>query len=426
MDRKTTPLSSTVTKMMAQSNRLHSRSRVRGVVAFARTIPCLFALLLTFVSGAAADDDAPEAVEPRAIAKSELASSEARPAPGEVASIDRRSIPARAQRGLPLVLYSAENELLEQRARSKPNRQRDHARRVAARYSIMALESVPRPTEPSRYGGASAAELAPAPGLIDQPAEFGMEAGPQLELRGINGGCRPEWGDCDSVSSTDGFFHGDMVGPVVRPLTPREMGMRRLVRKLGYRQARKLLRDELTERFESDPSFRWSDYQYERDQIWFLGRSENVSTSVEENVAEFRSGVLDDETELEEEIVLLDWGPFQVDDQGSLGIDVKKILRRSRPDLELAPEEEATDEPAGQSLFAGRTYRVDSDFRFTPHFGDLTSGRGRDFFGKVKAGVSVDFFDPLIKRKYLSTEIETWHKPNGESAVFMNFVIFGK
>ena len=84
------------------------------------------------------------------------------------------------------------------------------------------------------------------------------------------------------------------------------------------------------------------------------------------------------------------------------------------------------DEPKGESLFSGKTFRIDTDVRFTPHLSEVLGGDTREFFGKVKAGVSIDFLDPLLHRRYLSTEIETWHKPNGDSAVFMNFVIWGK
>jgi len=341
-------------------------------------------------------------------------------AKSELAAVERRSgRGAASATSLPLILYSVETNDLRRRAETISTSAIEQARRIAARYSIMNLESIPLPSSDPAIHGVPVtrnSDLRSDSRRIVRPAQDGRE---------VDYGRTDLWND-DEVSDLErhGFYHDDLVGPIVRPLTPREQGLLRLSRRVASRQARKFFREDLKDRREIDPTLSFNQYQTERDTIWQLGRGRVISTTKKRS-AEFRSDVLDDEKELEQ-VDLIDWGPLRVDDSGSLGIDPKRLFRRSHPDLELAPENaEESDEPQGESLFSGNIYRVDVDFRFTPHFSEMNGGDVREFFGKVKAGVSVDFLDPLLHRRYLSTEIETWHKPDGDSAVLMNFVIWG-
>ncbi len=370
---------------------------------------------LTAVTNLDARDDDSVTVISRPSESRELAKSET-----ELAAIDRRGTTS-ARVSLPLILYSAENLALRETANSVAHSWVDHARRVAARYSIMNLETLPLPSsevvgdQPRVESG----DLRVDSRRVVPPSE------PELEGWDAKYGWRRLWSGEDVLDEhCSGFFHRDLVGPIIRPLTPREQGIRRLARKVGYRQTRKVLRTDLQDRHQIDPTFTFDMYRAERDVIWQLGRGPAFSTT-KKRTAEFRSDVLGDEQELER-VDLIDWGPLRVDDSGSLAIDLKRVFRRTRPDLEIAPPETSeTDEPQGESLFSGKIYRIDTDVRFTPHFSELVGGDGRQFFGKVKAGVSVDFFDSLLHRRTFSTEIEAWQKPNGDSAVFMNLVIWG-
>lgn len=327
------------------------------------------------------------------------------PAAGPNPAVTLARLEARRPAGVPpvsgpLILLAQQSEL----ARSRPEVEHElrlrHQRRVAARYSVMSLMTIPVPESLHEVTLAERAVTPVLPGARDVSADPA--------------------GEPDAYA---GFYHEDLVAQVDRPLSLRERGLRRLARRIAFRNARKYMRSQIKDEFETDPSYHFSDYQADRDAIWMIGREDSREDS--EVFEEFRRGVLaDDPDAVEAEINLVEWGPLQIDDQGGLSVNMRRLFRKSQapPSVELsaAKEEEATE---GESLFTGRSYALDTDLRFTPHVSELAGGGIREFFGNIKASVECDFRDPILLDTYLSTELEAQFKTNGDVAIFLNFVL---
>ncbi|MFN0060588.1 MAG: hypothetical protein ACKVX7_19200 [Planctomycetota bacterium] len=224
-----------------------------------------------------------------------------------------------------------------------------------------------------------------------------------------------------------GFFHRDLTTRVEPQVSSRGQAMNRLARRVGFRHARSIFRSDLKDRYEADPSFRYSEYEKRNEEIWQLGRGNENQAERERDALyeQLRSGVHEGKPrELERNIALIEWGPFSLDDRGGLAVRPNRLFDRDgfATDIEIDPEAK----PPGRSLMNGRTYRLDSDFKFTPHVGDLITGDMREFFGKLRGSVRVDFYNPMLQRPYLGAELEASLKPDGQSIVMFNIILYGK
>lgn len=330
------------------------------------------------------------------------------PAEVTLARLEARRAPAATRPNVPLLLLSARAKRDQERA--ELDSRSLQKRRVDARYSMLALSEIPIPESLHEVTRAESRSPQLVPG-VDQWADAHW-----LSSRSV------ESVDVDAFSADLGFYHQDLVAPNVEPLSVRERGLMRLARKLTFRNARKQMRARLKERLDEDPTYRFEDHQHDRDLVWTLGSGDDRNES--QAYEEFRRGVLaDDPEEVEREINLVEWGPIQIDDGGGLSIDIKRLFRRTEaaPTVELAAASEEKYE--GVSLFSGRSYSLDTDFRFTPHVDELARGEFREFFGKIKTSVEIDFKDPILLDTYLSTELEAQFKTNGDVTVFLNFVL---
>lgn len=243
----------------------------------------------------------------------------------------------------------------------------------------------------------------------------------------------PSLRDSDfSMSSADAVdddlalpAHRDLITPPTAPTDPRVAALGRLAHKLAFRQLRRFFRSELRDRYQEDPSHRFLDYQEERAEIGKLGRG---YSDVNENfeLQQVRQGVLqNDEERIEDDVTLVNWGPFRVDDRGQFRIDVNKLReqRQSTGKLTIAPEER--ERPLTDSLFRGRLYRLNTDLKLRPNAHSILRGDSyREMLGEIGAKIEVDFFTPIIERKFMSAELETSVDEDGDAGLFVTFTLY--
>lgn len=235
------------------------------------------------------------------------------------------------------------------------------------------------------------------------------------------------WLGVDEMWATDADTTSSYIPSPTVPRDGRFAAVGRLVNHYGFRQLRKIFRSQLRDRVEQDPTYQYLDYLAERERVSHLGRSVGRDGSLE--VAETRRTVLasrdsDSEDAAEVDLAVLSWGPFQVDDRGRLQIELEK-LREEPPSsvdaLEIAPE--ATEKPLGDSLFRGRNYRVNTALKLRPRLDRYDEGM-REVLGEVGARIEVDFFSPILERRYLGTEFETTIDEEGRTAFFVTFKLY--
>lgn len=304
------------------------------------------------------------------------------------------------------------------------------ARRVAGPFQLLAPSSdavqptvkQTRPTNRYRRSGV-AMNAIPCPHhdrMIEEPATA-------LPVARPTGQTWLHWLGIDDM--WDAPARGDAARSYIpSPTVPHDQrfaAVGRLANHYGFRQLRKMFRSQLRDRVSQDPTFRYYDYLEERDAISTLGRSNGRDGSLA--VAEARRSVLadsDSEDAAEQDLAVLSWGPLQVDDRGRLQVELQK-LREDPPssvdELEIAPEE--SEKPLGDSLFRGRSYRVNTAVKFRPRVDRYDEGF-REILGEVGGRVEVDFFTPILERRFLGTEFEATVDEEGRTAFFVTFKLY--
>lgn len=228
-----------------------------------------------------------------------------------------------------------------------------------------------------------------------------------------------------------GESHRDILIDHEDPGDPLEKALWALGERVLYREFRRYFRAELKDRFESDPSLSFEEYQDIRDKIGHLGRGGRAEDLVlEERRTELRNEYLDATTgDPERDLPILQWGPLVLDDTGGVNVDVTRLdgsKTLSQFDLAFAPSEEAFGRRAGESiLFPDERYRVRSRIKLNPDFREV----GRDWnaaLGKLSASFEIDWQAPVLERRSFSTEIGGSIDAEGRYGLYLNLVIYGK
>ena len=208
---------------------------------------------------------------------------------------------------------------------------------------------------------------------------------------------------------------------------PRWPILRRLIQKVTFRQVRRLLKGELRRQYASDPTMGHREYLSRREEISQLGRAPEERSFDLELSNEVRNDVLAIDGDDEKAVVLIDWGPFQLDDTGHFAVKAHKIGDQNQGSLDqfvVAPEE---DRAPRLPLFRDYYYKFDTDLKFRPKLNSLLHGEDYiEFLGKVAASVSWDFYTEVPHRKFFKAELETTIQPDGEVGFFVNFVIYSR
>ena len=222
-----------------------------------------------------------------------------------------------------------------------------------------------------------------------------------------------------------------------RPLSRRSQAIVRLARKEFYRHVRRMAKKEWRHRFR-DSAWSYDDYIDGVTKINQLGRApgEYDSSNVDYFYNVARNDVLDDDgLEGERELTLLEYGPFGLNDRGSLEFDLWSMARLEpkQLDLSIAPDDELKAEDdlsmrvgtAADPVYRGSCVRVRPNFRVRVDpfraLGDNPDRVLRSYGGSLEIG----FFSDILKRKLFSLEGEVKVRRNEEYGFFFNFVIEG-
>jgi hypothetical protein len=218
----------------------------------------------------------------------------------------------------------------------------------------------------------------------------------------------------------------------VRPREPsrRNQAIQQLLEKELYRQMRRLLKRQWRKQFQEDVSMTQSFYQERLSKIHQIGKSpeEFDPANIDYYYNQTRNDALRRAgNEGEKELVLLEWGAFKIDDNGSLSLDLKSIFKPEKKSQELliGPQDEFDgDGIKGKPLISGKYYRVNT--RFKVNFNPFRALRENDVQETVTSYggvVEIDFLSDILKRRLFTTEFEAELDRDGRWGVFFNIVL---
>ncbi len=140
-----------------------------------------------------------------------------------------------------------------------------------------------------------------------------------------------------------------------------------------------------------------------------------------------------------DDIHLIQWGPLTVTDRGAIDVDtsidgLQKFWTASLEDVEVAPDP-VRDAP--RRLLVGQTVRLSHKFNlrissssfFKTFYQERPEQWGDGMLQSaryVRAGIGLDFYTDILKRRYLEADIEGRYYPSGKWVVFLNIDLLGR
>lgn len=276
------------------------------------------------------------------------------------------------------------------------------------RYSGIAVNAIPLPQSTEDYVVEKRRLVDPLRDLYDIPMEEPDFLGQAAE----------------DIESTRGVVERELSQAPQTPELKRALAIQRLVEKLAFRKLRKEARSTLRERFEDDPSYDIYLYREERAEISRLDPSNPNHDDYD--FEEVRAAVLEGDDDGEKDITLFHWGPLSVNDSGDVKLDLAELKsQRVIPrEIELATEE--AEDLAAEPFFEGKSFKLNTDVRFRPRVHKLLENESfSEVIGKTGVTFEVDFFSDVLRRRYMKAELESTLRPDGETGVFFNLVIYG-
>lgn len=223
------------------------------------------------------------------------------------------------------------------------------------------------------------------------------------------------------------------IDPSPRPPAATQRPFRQLLDKEIHRQVRRFVKRRWRDQFKADLSMRHSFYRSRVALINQIGRQEGDFDPF--NVDQFYNETRNDALnrpglEGERELMLVEWGPLQLDDHGSFSFNPRAIFdfgsdgtsffdgpKCSTETIKPAPKND------NQALFRGKFYRLRTKVKlnFNP-FRAIRSGDYQDTISSYGGVVEVDFLSDILKRELFATEFEGELKQDGRWGAFFNLV----
>jgi hypothetical protein len=214
---------------------------------------------------------------------------------------------------------------------------------------------------------------------------------------------------------------------------PRETRTAKALKRIAtmkfHREVRRIMKKELRREFIESPSMPYSVYERRLAEINQLGRNPQEFDPF--NTDYFSNRLKDDlfeqsSREGEEDFALLAWGPFLVMDDGSLRLDVGRVLHEDISDVGLVVDKSESPEGADSkraAVLASQDYRVHSTLRLSWNpVKAVSNGDPSYLIDRYGLTVGVDWLSAVLGRRIATTEVEVSFDRDGDFAALLNIV----
>ncbi len=220
---------------------------------------------------------------------------------------------------------------------------------------------------------------------------------------------------------------------------PREQRIKEVIKERGFKEIRRFFRKQLKDEFDEGVDITWREYEERRKKIDEIGRKEDKLyrfqyDSIDPNVPDRTDPEWDD-------IALASYGPFVITDTGKLDLQtdwdkIKELWDDGLGDIILVPEPPA-DTPK-RNLLVGDTMkvntkgkvRISSSRLFNPFYKESPGEWGdhitdyEEYFRYLQVSIGVDFYTPILKRRYCRTELEVRTYGDFRWSTYLNVVLY--
>lgn len=213
----------------------------------------------------------------------------------------------------------------------------------------------------------------------------------------------------------------------------------RIARKLMFKKIRSEFKNQLEDQFRADPSMSYQEFERRGNIIHNLGKTsyrDYEADRIREAVLD-RTGADAPKNELgdernrplaEDEVDLFQWGPFIVDDEGSVKFNPLILFKKKKISdfwVHAADDERAESAGLNEPLFRNDTYKVNVKLRvnFNP-FRAVKEGDVTAIITKYRLLISTDHYTEYTHRKLFTNEYElSYNTEDSEAALFFNFIV---
>jgi hypothetical protein len=194
-----------------------------------------------------------------------------------------------------------------------------------------------------------------------------------------------------------------------------------------YRHTRRLLKRYWRRQFRDSTAMRYELYHDRLTQINQVGKEPEQFDPFNTDYYgdQLRDEVLNIGFEGEREIVLVEYGPFQLNDEGALHIDLPRTLQLGlgEDDLKLHVGESDGKQPA---LYSGKWVKFRPRIKIKVDPFRAVGGDTHKMLRSYGGSLSVEFYSDILRKELFATEIEARAKPDGDFAFVFNIVFHGR
>jgi len=199
-----------------------------------------------------------------------------------------------------------------------------------------------------------------------------------------------------------------------------------IARKEIFKQLRRYMSKQLKEEFEQDPSMRFEQYEARLSIIQAFGRTHRDRESTDLSSREVRNTALQRHRDAEDPIELVKWGPFYVDDEGSIKFNLSTLYGyfRSKPsESPLLPSWVDDDQTKKKEKWGDNW---DTSVRARINVNPFRAAAKQDIneaihnYGLI---ITTTYYSDILHRKMFNIEYEAKVSNQGEPSFFLNFIV---